>query len=361
MNLPKLESVDILGKRVLVRADVDLGEEIREGDEVKLSTIIPTLKYLVEGGCKVIIIGHRGRPEAKKNENLSLRKVYELLSFLLRNKVKFVDEIISDKVYREVKRLRDSEILMLENLRFDPREEANDEGFAKELATLGEIYVNEAFSASHREHASIVALPLQFKSKNLALAGFRFAQEVEKLSQVFEKPARPLIFIISGIKKDKLEMIGNIKKFADKVLVAGRLPEFLLGLNKSSVSNKVSHNPPDYKEESKVIIAQLNPDKEDITDHSIKIFEAEIAKAKTIVLAGVIGKYEDEGHREGTKRVFEAVANSNAYKIAGGGDTEAALAMFNLTERFDWISVGGGAMLEFLAKGTLPGIQALVS
>ncbi len=341
MNLPKLDDLDVNRRRVIVRADVDLGDEIREADEVKLATIIPTLEYLIQKESKIIVIGHRGRPEGKYVENLSLRKVSELLSKLLTKEVKFIDEIVGSKAREEVNRLDNGTILMLENLRFDPREETNDEDFTRELAYLGEVYVNEAFSSSHRPHTSIAGVPKILTHA----AGFRFVQEVEHLSRVIENPQRPLVFLISGIKKDKLEMIESIKKLADKVLVAGRLPEFL---------------GEDYKDE-KLEVAQLNPDKEDITINSIGRFEAEVAKAKTIVLAGVIGKYEDEGHRLGTKKVFGAVANSSAYKVAGGGDTEQAIKLFNIGDKFDWVSVGGGAMLDFLAKGTLPGIEALIN
>jgi len=356
MNIPKITDFDISSKKVIVRGDVDLGDEIREGDEVKLNTIIPTIKYLIQKECKIIIIGHRGRPadaealagEARriKFENLSLRRVSELLSGLLEKEVKFVDEILGEKVSGEVKNLGSSDISMLENLRFDSREEANDENFARELASLGEIYVNEAFSSSHRAHASIVGIPKFLPHA----AGFRLVEEVEHLSRVIENPERPLIFLISGVKEDKLEMINGIADKADKIWVGGRLPEYMEKITSYKLQTT----------NEKLMVAQLNPDKEDITIRSIENFETEIKRAKTIVLAGVVGKYEDEGHRQGTKRVFEAVADSSAYKVAGGGDTEAAIAMFNLVNKFDWISVGGGAMLEFLAKGTLPGIEALV-
>lgn len=339
INLPKLSDFPVLGKRVIVRADVDLGDEIREGDEVKLKTIVPTLEFLIQKDCKIIIIGHRGRPDGVKVDRLSLKPVSEMLARLLNKNVNFVDEVIGEKASSEVGKINPSEIIMLENTRFDPREETNDDGFARALASLGEVYVNEAFSASHREHASVVGIPKLLPHA----AGLRFVEEVEHLSRVTDNPERPLVFLISGVKKDKLEMIEEVKKLADKVLVAGRLPDFM----------------ENYRDE-KVVVAQLNPDKEDITIRTIERFSDEIEKAATIVLAGVIGKYEDEGHRQGTKEIFETVANSQAYKVAGGGDTEQAIGMFGLENKFDWISVGGGASLEFLAKGTLPGIEALL-
>ncbi|OGM04508.1 hypothetical protein A2715_01190 [Candidatus Woesebacteria bacterium RIFCSPHIGHO2_01_FULL_39_32] len=342
MNFPKLSDLNVSGKKVIVRMDLDVAE-----DYTRIETAKSTLSYLIEVKSKTIIIGHKGRPafvetSAGKPEGwkeLSLEPLADVIGRVINRKVEFVSDIVGEDAKTHSENLKEGEIILLENLRFDKREEENDEEFAKQLASFGEVYVNEAFAVSHRAHASLVGIPKYLPHA----AGMRFVQEVEHLSRVIENPERPLVFLISGIKKDKLEMIKNIKNLADKVLVAGRLPKFM---------------DEDYHDE-KVLIAQLNPDKEDITMRSIENFEEEIKKAKTIVLAGVIGKYEDEGHRQGTKRVFEAVANSSAYKVAGGGDTEAALTMYNLLNKFDWISVGGGAMLEFLAKGTLPGIEAL--
>jgi phosphoglycerate kinase len=210
---------------------------------------------------------------------------------------------------------------------------------------MGEVYINDSFAESHRNAVSIVGIP-----KYLPHAvGLRFVKEVENLSKVFE-PVRPLVILISGIKDDKLKMIEPLSNLADKVLVGGRLPDFL-GDNTISVRNQ----------NGKVIVGNLVMDKEDITLNTIEKFKEEILKAKTIVLAGVLGKYEDEGHSQGTIKIFNAVANSSALKIVGGGDSLAAVTRYNLTEKFDWISVGGGAMLEYLTKKTLPGIEALVN
>jgi 3-phosphoglycerate kinase len=234
-----------------------------------------------------------------------------------------------------------------ENLRFNPGEESNDENFVREIASWGDIYINEAFATSHRESASIIGLP-----KILPHAiGFRFAKEVENLSKVFENPIRPLLFIVGGSKKDKPEYIKNLESLADKILIGGRLPEYYGDLALESVRNKA--------EKDKLILANLVQDKEDITLNSIEVFEKEISKAKMIVLAGPMGRYEVEGHGQGTERIFKAVSESNAFKIVGGGDSLSVLSIYNLEEKFDWVSVGGGACLEFLAKRTLPGIEAL--
>jgi 3-phosphoglycerate kinase len=335
MNLPSLKDVNVSGKRVIVRMDFD----VPEGDFTRIESSKETVDYLLSQNAKLILIGHKGRPEGVRNESLSLGNLVEPIERIIGREVRFVGDIVGEDSKNSSGNLKEGEIILLENLRFDKREEENDEEFASQLASLGEVYVNEAFATSHREHVSFVRLPKLLPH----VAGFRFIKEIEHLSKIIDNPERPLIFLISGIKKDKLEMIERIKGLADKVLVGGRLPEYMSEDN----------------QDEKVEIARLLPDKEDITIHSIEKFADEISRAKTLVLAGVVGKYEEEGHRQGTQAVFEKVAESNAYKVAGGGDTEAALTMFNLTNKFDWISVGGGAMLEFLAKGTLPGIEAL--
>ena len=207
--------------------------------------------------------------------------------------------------------------------------------------TCFEVYVNEAFAASGGKHASIVRLPKLLPSA----AGFRFIKEVENLEKILNNPKKPVLLIIGGIKKDKLDYLEDFKKFADKILIGGRLPEYM----------------PEDISDDKLLVARLIMDKEDITIHSIEKFEEEIGKAGTIVIAGPMGKVEEEGHMMGTKRVFEAIANSQAYKVAGGGETQGVISTLGLTKKFDWISIGGGATLEFLAKGTLPGIEALLN
>lgn len=335
MNLPRLSDIDISGKRVIVRLDLDVPiRQVQGKSEIDLTRVESsqeTLDYLIKNQSQILLIGHRGRPEGS-DPSLSLKNLVSPLEAMLGKKIIFLENL-------ERANFEEDAVFLLENLRFHKEEEANSDEFAKNLASLADVYVNEAFAVSHRAHASIVGIPKFLPHA----AGARFVQEVEHLWKVIENPARPLVFLVSGIKEDKLKMIEEIKSHADRILVGGRLPEYLGEVN-----------------DEKLVIAQLNPDKEDITLKSIEEFEKEIARAKTIVLAGVIGKYEDEGQRLGTKRVFGAVAGTDAYKVAGGGDTEAALTIFSLTDNFDWISVGGGAMLEFLAKGTLPGIEVLL-
>lgn len=316
MNLPKITDIDVTNKKVLLRLDLDTKPD---PDDLRVKSSFETLDYLKDKALEIIILAHKGRPDGKFNETLSLKPF----------------QSIFDKWGAKVH----------ENLRFYSREMENDLEFAKELASLGDVYINDAFGSSHRNHVSIFSLPKLLPHA----AGFRFHKEVENLSKVFD-PVRPLVILISGIKKDKLEMIKPLSELADKVLVGGRLPDFI-GDNTESIRIQ----------NGKIIIGNLMMDKEDITLNTIEKFKEEISKAKTIVLAGVLGKYEDEGHSQGTKEIFSAIAATSAFKIVGGGDSLIAIAKYNLTEKFNWISVGGGACLEFLTKKTLPGIEALVN
>ena len=318
MNLPRITDLDVSGKKVLLRLDLDCDPD---PNDLRIKASEETLDYLKEKGSQIIILAHRGRPNGV-DESLSLKPF----------------QPIFDKWGAKVE----------ENLRFDPGEESNDPEFAKRLASLGDCYVNEAFASSHREHASIVGVP-----KLLPHAvGFRFAKEVENLSKIFENPKRPVIFLLSGLKEDKLNYLDGIKKFADKVLIGGRLPDYMGDERLESVKLKAKNE--------KVIIGNLIQDKEDITLNTIDRFIEEINKAGTVVISGPLGKYEDEGHRQGTERVFKKITElQSAFKVAGGGDTEQAISLLAISDQFDWISVGGGAMLDFLVNKTLPGIEAM--
>lgn len=311
INLPKLTDLDVSGKKILLRLDLDCEPN---PNDLRIKASEDTLDYLKEKGAQMVIIGHRGRPNGVRDDNLSLRPFQPIFA----------------KWGTKVE----------ENLRFNPGEEANDLEFARRLASSGDVYVNEAFAASHREHASIVGLPKFLPHA----AGLRFVEEVENLARVFDSPKRPVVFIIGGAKKDKLDYLNDLKSIADKILIGGRLPAY------AEIPNS-----------NKIIVANLIQDKEDLTINSIEKFEKEIESAGTVVLAGPMGKYEEEGHRQGTERVFKAVVGSAAFKIAGGGDTLSAISLLELRGQFSWLSVGGGVMLEFLAKKTLPGIEALKS
>jgi len=330
VDYPQLKEASVESKRVLLRVDLDVPIENGEvKDASRLESFIPTVKWLLEKqASQVFLAGHMGRFEEGK-ESLSTKELLPVLEKLLEEKIAFGEEK-KDGV----------RVNLLENLRATSAEEENDSEFAKKLASLADIYVNEAFASAHRKHASIVGIPKIIPG----YLGLRFADEVKNLGRVWENPKHPVMILLSGVKEDKLDYLEDLKSLADRVLVAGRLPLFL----------------GDEYEDAKVLVARLLQDHEDITIHSMEAFEREIAGAGTIVVSGPMGKYEEEGHRQGTKRVLAAVADSSAFKIAGGGDTEAAITLFGLTDKFDWISTGGGAMLEFLTMKTLPGLEVLV-
>ena len=337
MNLPKLSSADLKGKKVILRVDLDVplskeGATYGVKDNSRIKAWLPTLKYILDGGAQsVFVLGHIGRPaEGERISNAVVSKEFECV---------FVEDVFGKGIPSELSgALR--KVFLLENLRFNEGEEKNDKDFAQKLAELGDLYVNEAFAVSHRKHASMVLLPGLLPH----FAGLRFFDEVQKITQLMDSPKRPSVAVISGVKQDKVEMSVKLAGKFDKVLVGGKLPVYF---------NQQNPNP------DKIILASLLPDGEDITLNSVSRFKSEISNAATIVLAGVPGRYEDEGHRQGTREVFLEVAESRAFKMAGGGHTETAINMLNLRDKFDWISVGGGAMLELMAEGTLPAIEAL--
>lgn len=354
MLLPKLSEFKFSNKTVLVRGDLDV--PLRElktqsanwrtklktfevEDDTRLKACLPTIKYLLKQNCKVILMGHLGRPKGKVTEGLELAPVAEKISQLLRPEIKTKASKIQLKIQNIPIYLISENLWLLENLRFYPGEEENDLGFVNILSTFGDFYVNEAFSASHRKHASIVGLPKLLSH----CAGLHFTEEVENLIKVLDNPRRPLVFVLGGAKPEtKLKFIDQFSQKADWVLVGGRLPV-------------------DYSKESqeKVLVATLTEDKLDINSDSIKKFSEIINLAKTLVWNGPLGKYEEKRHESGTRKVAEAIVGIKGIKMVGGGDTIAALNKYGLLSKMDFVSLGGGAMLEFLAKGTLPGIQAI--
>ncbi|MCJ7804756.1 phosphoglycerate kinase [Patescibacteria group bacterium] len=332
-TLPSVKDLSVKQKTVLLRTNYDVS--LKDGevtDGARIDESLPTINYLLDQQAKIILLSHLGRPEGKVNPGLSLKPVVNYLGKLLKKEVPLfstIDEI--DK---------NQPIVMLENLRFWLGEENNDLNFAKSLANLGDFFVNDAFACSHRQHTSIVSLP-QFLPSAL---GLDFLKEVEVLSRVRENPRRPVTLILGGVKKDKLEVIEKLLNWVDAILIGGKLPQL------------ISQSYP-----AKVIMAGLNPDGKDITLESVEKFKKIIVQSGTIIWAGPMGFYEEENSQEGTKQIAEAIVSSQAFKVVGGGDTEAALTKFNLVDKIDYISSGGGAMFEFLAQGTLPGIEAIIN
>lgn len=324
-KMKTVKDFNVKDKRVLVRCDFDvpLNKQGNIVDDFKIKKSIPTIEYLIENKAKLVLIGHLGRPKGRVVENLRMKPIREKLSEIL--------EIPIGK--------GNNQITILENLRFDKRERENNNKFSQKLARLGDVYINNAFANSHRPHASIIGIPEYLPSG----AGFLLEKEVRILSKILKKPKKPLVAIIGGVKiETKAELIKNFSQIADQVIVGGKIG---FDINLKS---------------SKIYLPLDNKDGFDVGPKTIKMFSNIIKQAKTIILAGPMGKFEDPAYQEGTKRIIqEIIKNKKAFKIAGGGDTISALREYKLRDKFDHISTGGGAMLAFLAGEKLPGLEML--
>lgn len=298
-------------KKVLLRVDfnVPLDDNGEVKDDFRIKQTIPTLIYLQNKGAMLLLTTHR-------SDKKSLAPAWKRLG-----------------EYIDIK-----DIEFLDNLRLNKGEETNSQSFSKELSSLADIYINDAFGVCHRKHASVVGITKYLPSG----AGLLLEKEVKILSKVLENPKRPLTAIIGGAKiESKAKVIKKFLEIADNVLIGGKI-----GFSLKPSSDKL-HVPIDYK------------DKLDIGPKTIKIFQDIIKKSGTIIWAGPMGKFEDPSYEKGTKEIAKEIANSRAFKIAGGGDTISALKKYNLRDKFDHISTGGGAMLAFLAEEELPGLKVL--
>ena len=312
MKMKTIKSFNFKNKRVFVRCDFNVPLDSKGDivDDFRIQQTVPTLKYLQDKGARLILASHRS-----DNKNL--------VSTWLRLK-KYLD-------------LKEAELL--DNLRLDKGEEENDDNFAKQLAGLAEIYINDAFGVCHRAHASVVGLPKYLPSG----AGFLLEREVEVLFQVLENPKRPLVIIVGGAKiESKSRVINNFLNKADQILVGGKITQA-------------------FKIDSPTVYFAIDNNKNlDIGPETIKMFSNIIKKAGTIVWAGPLGRFEDPLYQKGTEEIArEITKNKKAFKVAGGGDTIFALLKFGLRDKFDHVSTGGGAMLSFLSGEKLPGLQAL--
>ena len=344
MNLKKIQEADIKDKKVFLRVDADV--PIQDGkidDFTRLKAWFPTLEYLLKYQNTIIIAGHLGRPNGK-DEKLSLRPIAEWIRKELQLHSDLKEAQIGDFEGWQLT----ANVFVLENLRFYPEEEQNDDEFSKKLSQLAEIYVNDAFASTHRAHASIVGITKYLPS----FAGLRLQKEVEELSKVINSPKRPLTIIIGGAKiETKLPLVEKMHAFADFVLVGGEIAEH----DRELV--KVAHEKLASKK-SILLVADLTPDTKDITEYSTQNFTQIIQNSKTVVWNGPMGLVED-CFDLGTRDVAKAIANSGAYTIVGGGDTVSFLNKDDLLSKFSFVSIGGGAMLEFLAGEKLSGLKPL--
>ena len=328
------------GTRVLVRVDYNVPMTVDGAisDDKRMVDSLPTIRFLLEKGARVILCSHFGRPEGKPEPQYSLRPVYEHLQNLLPDVVvQFAPSTVGAEVLQQVNAMPDSSVLLLENTRFTKAETDNDPAFAKQLARLGDVFVNDAFGTAHRAHASTVGVANYLPS----YAGFLMEREIHYLSQITNKPRRPFTVIIGGKKaSDKLPLARKLADVADNLLIGGCIAQ--------------DWQDDGIKHRAKIYLA---PDKGlDISPATVKAWQPLIAKSRTIFWNGPLGQFDvDPKNGAGTRAVAKLVAESKAVSVVGGGDTAAAVKNFQFTH----ISTGGGAALEFVEGTTLPGIACL--
>ena len=386
--MPKLSirDLDLKGKRVFMRVDFNVplapgGQEITSDKRIRAA--LPTIRYALEHGAAVVLASHLGRPKGKPNPEMSLKPVAQRLSELLGMPVAMAPDCIGEEVEKMLP--KPGEVLLLENLRFHPEEEKNDPEFAKKLARLGDVYVNDAFGTAHRAHASTVGIIEHLKP---AAAGLLMEKELEYLEKCTQNPERPCVGILGGAKvSDKIEVIENLLKFADRLLIGGAMAYTFLKsqgkpVGKSLVEDDklelakgllekagdrimlpVDHVVVEVLEENapSEVVAEIPEGKMgvDIGPATREAYAAVLKTAKTIIWNGPMGVFEKKPFDAGTVAVARAVAESGALSVVGGGDSEKAVKAAGVADKISHISTGGGASLEYLAGLTLPGVAAL--
>ncbi|MBP5739028.1 MAG: phosphoglycerate kinase [Abditibacteriota bacterium] len=399
MNKKTVKDIDVAGKRVLVRVDfnVPLDADRNITDDRRIVAALPTIKYLVDNGARVILMSHLGRPKTDDDGKVlpdsaaafNMAPVAKRLSEKLGQDVKVVDDCIGDAVKKAAFDLKDGEVLLLENVRFYKKEKKNDPKFAEELASLGEIYVNDAFGTAHRAHASTEGVTAYLP----AVSGFLLEKEIEYLGNAVGNPKRPFLAILGGAKvADKIPVIDNLLDKVDCLIIGGGMAYTFLKAKGYEIGTSLFDEegfelakkamakadekgvklllPVDVKvakefsndSESKVVSADAIPSDwmgMDIGPETIKLFSEAIAASKTVVWNGPMGVFEMSNFANGTNAVAQAMADSDATTIIGGGDSAAAVQQMGFAEKMSHVSTGGGASLEFLEGKTLPGVAAL--
>ncbi len=376
------------GRRTIVRCDFNVPiEEGEVADDFRIKKTLSTIEYLKERGAKVVLISHLGDPQGR-DEHYSLQPIAKRLSLLLGERVNFFNDCQGAALEKKLMAMPDGQVALLENLRFYPGEKKNDIAFAKAVAQLGEIYISEAFSVAHRSHASIVHLPQLIPSG----IGFLFGKELTVLLRVREDPIRPLVTIIGGVKiSSKMAAAHKLLSLSDHLLLGGQIANMILRVKGISLgkpwpeekiieliknfklTNTKIHLPVDVvvspNQHGETYIRETGPGsvrKEeeifDIGPETIETFSKIIGQAKTIIWAGPLGLAEDEKFRKGTASVAKKISeNREAFSLIGGGDTINNIKKLGLSDKFSYVSTGGGAMLAYLTNEAMPGIKALNS
>ena len=385
-----VKDIDLKDRVVLMRADFNVPQDANLAitDDTRIRATLPTIKYILQAGVKkLILMSHLGRPDGKVVEKYSLKPVAVRLKELLGQDVKFINDCVGDNVKKEIDAAKEK-VILLENLRFHAEEEANDTNFAKQLASLAEVYVDDAFGTAHRAHASTAGVTQSLKS----VAGFLLEKEIQYLGNAVENPARPFMIILGGAKvSDKIGLIDNLLPKCDAIIIGGGMAyTFLKAQGKQIGNSKLEKDKLDLAKGlldkatslRKEIVLPLDhvivdtvdanakseicgeaiPEGKiavDIGPKSIKLFEDKLSAAKTIVWNGPVGIFEMDAFSKGTQEIAKFISTLKATTIIGGGDTAAAVAKFKLEDKMTHVSTGGGASLEFLEGKQLPGVAAL--
>jgi len=386
-----IEDLQIEGKRVFIRADfnVPLDDNLVITDDSRIRSTLPTINYAIDEGAKVILASHLGRPRGKVEPRFSLAPVVKRLQRLLNKEVVFVPDCVGPQAEHVVSKMKDGDVILLENLRFHPEEEKNDEAFSKSLASLADFYVNDAFGTAHRSHASTVGITKFLPSA----AGFLMKKEIEYLKGVVENPVRPFVAVLGGAKvSGKIGVLENLVNKVDKVIVGGGMAYTFLGameyeigdslvetemfdLAKSIMENLKRNNIKFYLPVDSVIAQTIEAGAEtkivttqeipkgwralDIGPASVKLFSEALQNAKTIIWNGPMGVFEIDAFSRGTFAIAHAVTDAYALTIVGGGDMDYAVHKAGVGDAITFISTGGGASLQLLEGKNLPGISAL--
>jgi phosphoglycerate kinase len=343
IDMRQLRSIEEIqdGVNVILRMDTDLpfeGEKVLDNSRLRKS--IPTIRYLLDKNCKIVIVGHRGRPNGEIVLELSLKPVYvELMGLLESDGQNTIESVFVNDIKDEQKvnlALLNNQIIFVENLRFWDEEDQGNTSLFEIIKKHIFVLVNDAFAVAHRRNASIV-----LHREMETYYGFDFMEEVEKIDQILENKQKPMTIILGGAKEDKLKYLTELSQKADYVLIGGKLPKLISSSANQPVSNKI-------------LVAELREDGLDLSEKDILKFSEIISSSNTVIWAGAMGLYEQENSRQGTQKIALAVASSLGYKIIAGGDTSASIKDLGLKDKIDFICSGGGVMLEMLAKGDLP-------